>query len=175
MLRFLTTPVEGVVLVESEPVVDARGFFARLFGPEEFVANGIPFVPVQTSLSYNQTAHTLRGMHYCTAPEAKLVHCTRGRIYDVVIDLRRGSPTFGRWHGCELVGGDARGMFIPAGVAHGFLTVEPNSDVLYQIDRLYQSELAAGVRWNDPAFDVRWPAVPAIISARDAEYPDFAG
>jgi dTDP-4-dehydrorhamnose 3,5-epimerase len=115
----------------------------------------------------------LRGMHYCTEPEAKLVHCSRGRIYDVALDIRRRSPTFGRWFGCELVGGNARGIFIPAGVAHGFLTIEPDSDVLYQIDRLYQPEFAAGVRWDDPAFDIHWPDAPAVINARDAEYPDF--
>jgi dTDP-4-dehydrorhamnose 3,5-epimerase len=173
-MRFLATPVEGVVLVDSDPAVDARGFFARLFGPQEFAANGISFVPLQTSLSHNVAALTLRGMHYCTEPEAKLVHCSRGRIYDVALDIRHRSPTFGRWFGCELVGGNARGMFIPAGVAHGFLTIEPDSDVLYQIDRVYQPEFAAGVRWDDPAFDIHWPDTPAVINVRDAEYPDFA-
>ena len=173
-MRFRATPVEGAVLVESEPPVDQRGFFARLFDPQEFAANAISFVPIQTSLSHNRIAWTLRGMHYCIEPEAKLVHCARGRIYDVALDLRRASPTFGRWFGCELVGGDARGVFLPAGVAHGFLTMEPESDVLYQIDSLYQPEFAAGVRWNDPAFGVRWPAEPAVINARDAEFPDFA-
>ena len=172
-MRFLTTPVDGVVLVESDPAVDARGFFARLFDPQEFAANGISFAPLQTSLSHNLAAFTLRGMHYCTEPEAKLVHCSRGRIFDVALDIRRRSPTFGRWFGCELVGGNARGLLIPAGVAHGFLTIEPDSDVLYQIDRPYQPEFAAGVRWDDPAFDIHWPDAPAVINARDAEYPDF--
>lgn len=172
-MRFLPTSVEGVLLVESEPVVDARGFFARLFGPQEFATNGIQFAPVQISLSHNRAVSTLRGMHYCTEPETKVVYCTRGRIYDVVLDLRCNSLTFGQWFSCELVAGGERGLFIPAGVAHGFLTMEPNSDVLYQIDRSYQPKLAAGVRWNDQAFNICWPSVPAVMSSRDATYTDF--
>jgi dTDP-4-dehydrorhamnose 3,5-epimerase len=172
-MRFLTTPVKGVMQLEPDPAIDERGFFVRLFCPEEFATNGIAFVPQQTSLSHNRASLTLRGMHFCRKPEAKLVNCTRGRIYDVTLDVRRDSPTFGRWFSCELVGGDGRGLFVPAGVAHGFLTIEPETDVLYQIDRLYQPEFAAGVRWNDPSFGIDWPDVPVVISARDAGYPDF--
>jgi dTDP-4-dehydrorhamnose 3,5-epimerase len=172
-MRFLSTSIEGVLLIDSEPAVDARGFFARLFGPQEFAANGIQFAPVQISLSHNHAVSTLRGLHYCTEPEAKIVYCTRGRIYDVVLDLRSNSSTFGHWLSFELVAGGERGLFIPAGVAHGFLTMEPNCDVLYQIDRLYDSMFAAGVRWNDQAFNIYWPSIPNVMSSRDATYADF--
>jgi len=173
-MRFSETEIPGVVLVEIEPRADERGAFARLHCPEEFAAAGHPFVPVQTSLSHNPHAHTLRGLHYQPAPyaETKLVRAVRGRIFDVALDLRRASPTYLRWTSAELSARNGRALLIPQGVAHGFLTLEPDADVLYQITPAFQPGHEAGVRWNDPAFAIAWPAPPALISPRDATYLD---
>jgi dTDP-4-dehydrorhamnose 3,5-epimerase len=173
-MRFHPTALSGVTLIEPQPVSDDRGHFARLYCPDEFARAGIDFTPTQTSLSFNRARHTLRGMHYCLEPEAKLVRCTRGRVFDVAVDIRRDSPTFGRWFGVELDPVDARGLYIPPGLAHGFLTLEPDSDVIYQIDRPYRPGFDAGLRWNDPRFAIQWPAMPAVIDPRDRDYPDFA-
>lgn len=172
-MHFEPTRIDGVYLVLADPIADDRGHFARLYSTDEFSEAGIVFSPVQTSLSYNRRKLTLRGMHYTTEPEAKLVRCTRGRIFDVAVDIRRNSSTFGRWCGFELDAVAGRGMYIPAGVAHGFLTMDDESDVLYQIDRIYRPGFDSGVRWNDPAFSISWPAEPAIIHPRDAAFPDF--
>lgn len=172
-MRFLATDVAGVMIVAPDFHTDERGFFTRLNCPEEFAAAGIAFTARQTSLSRNTALHTLRGMHACTEPEAKLVRCTRGRILDVVFDIRRASPTFGRSFGLELDAEGARGLYIPPGLAHGFLTLETATDVLYEIDRLYRPGFDRGLRWNDPFFAFPWPAAPAVIDPRDAAYPDF--
>jgi dTDP-4-dehydrorhamnose 3,5-epimerase len=174
-MRFVPTPIDGVVRVEATPHGDERGLFARLHCPEAFAAAGIPFAPAQTSVSCNPTAGTLRGMHYQAAPhaETKLVRVTRGRIFDVAIDLRPDSPTHRQWVGAELSADNLAALFIPEGVAHGFLTLEPDTDVLYQIAPAYRPGHEAGVRWDDPAFGVAWPAAPALMSARDAGYPDY--
>jgi dTDP-4-dehydrorhamnose 3,5-epimerase len=174
-MRFIETQIPGVLVVEAEPRADDRGAFARLQCPDEFAAAGHPFAPAQTSLSRNLRAGTLRGLHYQPAPhaETKLVRCVRGRIFDVAVDLRSGSPTHRRWVGVELSADNLRGLFIPEGVAHGFLTLEPDSDVLYQIAPKYEPGHEAGVRWDDPAFGVAWPEAPALISPRDATYPDY--
>jgi dTDP-4-dehydrorhamnose 3,5-epimerase len=172
-MRFLPTAVSGVTLIEPEPISDERGHFARLYCPDEFARAGIGFVAMQTSLSFNRACHTLRGMHYCVEPERKLVRCTRGRIFDVALDIRRDSATFRRWVGVELDPMEARALYIPAGVAHGFLSLEPDSDVVYQIDRRYRPGFDAGVRWNDPQFAIEWPAMPAVIDRRDRDFPDF--
>lgn len=174
-MRFAATDIAGVVIVEAEPHTDERGGFARIFCPFEFAAAGIPFEPVQTSLSTNPMAGTLRGMHFQKAPraETKLVRAVRGRVFDVAVDLRPDSPTHRQWVGTELSAENQRGLFIPEGVAHGFLTLEPDSDVLYQIAPVYTPGHAAGVRWNDPAFGIAWPATPALMSAADAAYPDY--
>jgi dTDP-4-dehydrorhamnose 3,5-epimerase len=176
-MRFAATDIEGVVVVDIEAHVDARGAFARLHCPDEFAAAGHPFTPAQTSLSRNPHSGTLRGMHYQPNPfgETKLVRCVRGRIYDVVIDLRTDSPTHRRWAAFELSAGNARALLIPEGVAHGFLTLEAETDVLYQISPAFQPGHEAGVRWDDPAFAVVWPGQPQLISARDAGYPDYRG
>jgi dTDP-4-dehydrorhamnose 3,5-epimerase len=172
-MRFAATKISGVWIVESEPVHDERGFFARLSCPVEMKAAGIDFEPQQTSLSRNIARHTLRGMHYTTAPEAKLVRCVRGRIFDVALDLRPQSAMCGKWVGLELSAQLANAIYIPAGVAHGFLTLEDDSDVLYQIDRIYAPGFEAGVRWDDPIFGITWPAAPRVIHPRDLAYPDF--
>ncbi|MDX5331030.1 MAG: dTDP-4-dehydrorhamnose 3,5-epimerase family protein [Caulobacteraceae bacterium] len=176
-MRFAPTEVAGVLRVEIEPVEDARGAFARLHCPDEFAAAGAPFAPAQTSLSRNTAALTLRGMHYQPAPhgETKLVRAVRGRIFDVALDLRRDSPTYLRWTGAVLDADDGQALFIPEGVAHGFLTLTADTDVLYQISPMFSPGHGAGVRWNDPAFAIDWPAAPEVISERDATYPDYLG
>lgn len=174
-MRFTSTQIAGVVRVEAEPHRDDRGLFARLHCPDAFAAAGIPFEPAQTSLSRNPHRHTLRGMHYQPAPyaETKLVRVTRGRVFDVAVDLRPESPTYRGWTGAELSAENLMGLFIPQGVAHGFLTLEPDTDVLYQIAPAFQPGRGAGVRWDDPAFAIAWPAAPALMSPADAAYPAY--
>ena len=174
-MKFTPTEIEGVVIVDIEPASDERGSFARLHCPQEFAAAGHPFAPQQTSLSRNLAAGTLRGMHYEAAPheEAKLVRATRGAIFDVAVDLRPGSPTFRRWTGTELSADNGRALLIGKGMAHGFITLQADTDVVYQIDRIFEPGHGRGVRWNDPAFGIAWPLQPLVISQRDADYPDF--
>jgi dTDP-4-dehydrorhamnose 3,5-epimerase len=174
-MRFAATDIAGVVVVEADRHEDARGAFARLHCPEACAVAGYPFVPVQTSLSRNPRAGTLRGMHHQPAPhaETKLVRAVRGRIFDVAVDLRPESPTHRRWTAVELSADNLRAVLIPEGVAHGFLTLEPDSDVLYQISPAFRPGHEAGVRWDDPAFAIDWPAAPQVISERDAAYPDY--
>jgi len=174
-MRFSATDIEGVVVVDISPAQDDRGFFARLHCPDEFAAAGHPFTPAQTSLSHNAQAATLRGLHYQAPPhaEAKLVRVTRGRIFDVALDLRPDSPTRLRWTAAELSAENGRALLIPKGVAHGFITLEPATDVLYQIDQMHTPGHGRGVRWNDPAFAIAWPVAPAVISAQDASYADY--
>ncbi len=170
------TALQGLMVVEAEPVADVRGLFARLHCPEELTDAGHPFTPAQTSLSRNTRAGTLRGMHYQPAPyaETKLVRVTRGRIFDVAVDLRPGSPTHRRWTGVELSAENLKALLIPEGFAHGFITLEDETDVLYQISPAFRPGRDAGVRWDDPAFAIAWPMAPQVISERDAQYPDYA-
>jgi dTDP-4-dehydrorhamnose 3,5-epimerase len=172
---FTETAIAGVVVVEAEPHRDDRGFFARLHCPDEFARAGWPFAPAQTSLSANRKAGTLRGMHYQAAPyaETKLVRAVRGRAFDVAVDLRPDSPTHRRWAAVELDAAKANAVLIPEGIAHGFLTLEDDTDILYQIAPAYRPGHDAGVRWDDPAFAIDWPRRPEVISGRDAAYPDY--
>lgn len=173
-MRFTTTDIDGVVIVDLDLMTDERGAFARLHCPDEFAAAGLPFVPQQTSLSRNLRAGTLRGMHYEAPPhaESKLVRVVRGRIFDVAVDLRPDSPTYRRWTGTELSADNGRALLIGKGMAHGFVTLEDDTDVLYQIDKVFEPGHGRGVRWNDPAFGIAWPTSPLVISERDATYPD---
>jgi dTDP-4-dehydrorhamnose 3,5-epimerase len=174
-MRFAPTLLNGVVLVEPERHADERGSFARLHCPEAFAAAGHSFVPDQTSLSRNIAVGTLRGLHYQAAPfaETKLVRAVRGRVFDVAVDIRPESPTHGRWIGLELSAENGLAVLIPEGVAHGFITLEPNTDVLYQISPMFKPGHDAGLRWNDPAFRIEWPMAPKVISPRDAGYADY--
>jgi dTDP-4-dehydrorhamnose 3,5-epimerase len=174
-MRFTATHIAGVVVVDIEPVHDDRGYFARLHCPDEFAEAGYPFSPVQTSLSRNHASHTLRGLHYQSGAdgEAKLVRVVRGRAFDVAVDLRFDSWTHRKWTSVELSADNGRAILLPPGVAHGFLTLEPDTDVLYQIDQSYQPGLERGARWDDAAFNIAWPAQPAVISTRDSAYPDY--
>jgi dTDP-4-dehydrorhamnose 3,5-epimerase len=173
-MRFSPSGIDGVVVVDLESRSDERGAFARLQCPEDFAAAGHPFTPAQTSLSRNPHAFTLRGMHYQPAPhaEVKLVRAVRGRTFDVAVDLRPASPTYRRWTASELSAENGRALLIGEGIAHGFLTLEPDTDVLYQISPAFEPGHEAGVRWDDPAFAIAWPQAPALISPRDAAYPD---
>jgi dTDP-4-dehydrorhamnose 3,5-epimerase len=178
-VRFHETLVAGVLVVESERIEDERGFFARTFSVEEFAERGMDQRVNQCSTSFNAEAGTLRGLHYQRAPhaEAKLVRCTRGAIYDVAVDLRSDSPSYLSWFGVELSAENGRALFVPEGCAHGFQTLADASEVLYQISTPYVPDAARGVRWDDPAFEIDWPPAPPegrTMSARDAEYPDFA-
>lgn len=172
---FTPTPIPGAWVVDIEPREDPRGFFARTWCVEEFARHGIDVRFVQSNLSYNRRRHTLRGMHFQVHPheEPKLVRCTHGRIWDVVLDLRRESPTFCHWHGVELSAENRRALFVPAGCAHGFLTLEDDVEVFYLMGEFYHPESARGVRWNDPAFGIAWPTDAPLLSERDASYPDF--
>jgi len=176
-MRFTATGIEGVVIVDLDVIADERGSFSRLHCPEEFAAAGHPFTPLQTSLSRNAKARTLRGMHYEAEPhaEAKLVRATRGAIFDVAVDLRTDSPTYLRWTGTELSAANGRALLIGKGMAHGFITLEDDTDVLYQIDRMFEPGHGRGVRWDDPAVAIEWPGPPLVISERDASYPDYGG
>jgi dTDP-4-dehydrorhamnose 3,5-epimerase len=174
-MKFRRTDIEGVVEIEMEPVADERGDFARTYCAETFLAAGIELTVCQTNLSRNHQRGTLRGMHYQDQPnpDPKLVRCNRGRIFDVAVDLRRDSPSFCRWTATELDSNRHNALFVPAGCAHGFLTLEDDCDVAYMMGTSYVAELARGVRWNDPAFGIEWPFEPSIMSDRDAAYPDF--
>lgn len=175
-MRFAGTDIDGVTIVDLDPSADERGSFARLHCPAAFSAAGHAFVPAQTSLSRNTAAGTLRGMHYEAPPraEVKLVRATRGAVFDVAVDLRPDSPTYLKWTGAELSADNGRALLIGAGMAHGFITLEADTDVLYQIDRMFEPGHGRGVRWNDRAFAIAWPRPPAVISERDATYPDHA-
>jgi dTDP-4-dehydrorhamnose 3,5-epimerase len=172
---FNETRLKGAYLIEWEPLQDERGFFARSFCREEFNKHGLNPQIAQCNVSYNRKRGTLRGMHYQAAPseEAKLVRCTNGAIYDVIIDLRRPSSTFMQWMAVELTAANRRMLYIPEGFAHGFQTLEDDTEVFYQMSAAFSPELAIGVRWNDPAFGIEWPPAERIISRRDDQYPDF--
>jgi dTDP-4-dehydrorhamnose 3,5-epimerase len=174
-MRFERLAIDGAALVRIEPHQDARGFFARSFCIEEFAAAGLPTQAVQASVSYNERAGTVRGMHFQWPPsqEGKLVRCVRGGLHDVLLDLRPGSATYLRHISVTLDEDNRDAVFIPAGIAHGFLTLRPRTEVLYQMTDSYAPQLAAGVRWNDPAFAISWPSLEIVISERDAGYPDF--
>jgi len=174
-MRFEPLAINGAALVRIEPHRDSRGFFARSFCVEEFAAAGLPTRAVQSSVSYNERAGTVRGMHFQWPPsqEGKLVRCTRGRLYDVLLDLRPGSATYLRHVGVTLDEENRDAVFIPPGIAHGFQTLRAGTEVLYQMSDSYAPTLAAGVRWNDPLFSINWPTLEIVISERDADYPDF--
>ena len=172
---FTETGLSGAVIVDVERHTDERGFFARSWCTREFQERGLSPLVVQCNVSGNAVKGTLRGMHYQVAPhaEVKLVRCTKGAIYDVIIDLRETSPTFLRHVGVELTAENHRALYIPEGFAHGFMTLQDDSEVFYQMSAFYEPSAARGVRWNDPAFAIEWPLPVIVISKRDQELPDF--
>ena len=176
-VTFDKTKLPGVLRVHMEQKNDERGFFARSWCLNEFASQGLEARLVQCSISFNFRRRTLRGMHFQSEPypEAKLVRCTRGAIYDVVIDLRPQSVMFRRWIAAELTARNRDMLYVPQGCAHGFLTLEDETEVFYQMSEFYHPELTRGVRWDDPAFEIIWPSEVAVISERDRTYPNFRG
>ena len=174
---FTESPLSGAFLVDMQRVADERGFFARAYCAEEFSARGLGPELRQCSVSYNARRGTLRGLHYQGAPheEHKLVRCTAGAIFDVIVDTRAWSPTYRHWYGVELTVDNRRSLFIPPGFAHGFVSLADHTEVYYMISVLHAPEFGRGLRWNDPAFAIEWPLPPAVISARDAAYPLLDG
>ena len=175
-MKLLPTRVAGVFLIQIQPLVDERGFFARTYCFETLSKAGAAFGAIrQMSLSVNRAAGTLRGLHYQATekPEGKIVRTTQGRIFDVVVDLRRDSATYLAWTQTELDARSHDALLIPPGCAHGFLTLEADCIVEYAMDADFEASLARGCRWNDPAFGIEWPFVPCVIGERDRTWPDF--
>jgi dTDP-4-dehydrorhamnose 3,5-epimerase len=172
-VNFIPTTIVGAYRVEPERLVDERGFFSRTWCEREFREQGLESRLVQCSISFSPKCGTLRGMHYQAPPhaEVKLVRCTRGAIYDVILDLRPDSPTRLAWAGFELTADNRCALYIPKGLAHGFVTLVDECEVLYQMSEFFDAPTARGVRWNDPAFAIEWPQRVITISARDADYP----
>lgn len=165
----------GLFAIHLDMKVDERGFFARTWCRQEFEERGLNPALVQCSVSFNKKKGTLRGIHYQSEPhgEDKLIRCTRGAIYDVVVDLRPDSSAFRRWAGVHLTSTNHEMLYVPKGCGHGFITLEDETEVFYQMSEFYYPELAGGVRWNDKAFAIEWPLEPTVISSRDRTYADF--
>jgi len=167
--------LQGAYVLRLDKIEDKRGFFARSFCRFEFEKLGLRTDIVQCNISFNQQKGTLRGVHFQTHPyeETKLVRCTQGAIYDVIVDLRSSSETFRQWVAVELTAGNRKMLYVPEGVAHGFQTIEDNTEVFYQMSEFYHPESASGIRWNDPAFNIRWPEDEREISEKDRQFPNF--
>ena len=176
MMIFEETRLKEVFEIHLEPIFDERGFFARAWCQKEFEAHGLSTILVQNNISFSAQKGTLRGLHYQVEPysETKLIRCTQGAIHDVVVDLRRNSPTFKHWTAAILTSANRLMLYVPEGCGHGFLTLEDNTEVFYQMSQFYNPQAARGVRWDDPAFGIVWPAEVRVISERDRTYPDFA-
>ncbi len=175
-MKVTDTDIEGVRIIDLKSHRDARGSFTRAFCADSFAALGLPYELVQWNLSENPTQGTLRGLHWQddTAPEEKLVHCISGAIWDVAVDMRVGSATYGRHVGIHLAAGEARALQIPARCAHGFVTLAPHSTVLYGVSGPYTPTAERGARWNDPALGISWPCTPRMISDKDAGWADIS-
>ena len=172
-MKVVETVLEGVLVLELEPIADERGFFARTWDRSDLASRGLTADLDQVSIAFNEIAGTLRGLHFQAPPhgEAKTVRCTAGAIFDVAVDLREGSPTRHRWVGVELSASNYRSLFIPDGCAHGYITLTDGAEVQYQISAPHRPEAARGYRWDDPAFAIAWPVPVRRISARDAALP----
>jgi len=175
-MKYTKLNLSNAYLVEVEKLTDSRGFFGRTWCSKEFTEQGLSKNMVQSSISFNLKAGTLRGMHYAVLPatEAKLVRCTMGSIFDVIIDLRPNSPTFLQHTSILLSATNYKSIFIPSGFAHGFLTLENNTEVHYMMDDYYRPDCSHGFRWNDPTFNIQWPEAIKVINERDKNYPDFS-
>jgi dTDP-4-dehydrorhamnose 3,5-epimerase len=172
---FTETKLKGAYIIDVSKVNDERGFFGRVWCKKEFEAFGLNTDAVQANASYNKHKGTIRGMHYQVAPftESKTVRCTAGSIYDVIVDLRPDSPTFKEWIGVELTAESFRMLYVPDGFAHGFITLEDHSSVHYMVTEYYTPGAEAGVRYDDPAFNIEWPIQPTVVSAKDKSHPPF--
>ena len=172
---FTPTPLEGAYVIDLKRIEDERGFFARSFCAREFEAHGLDIRVVQANNSLCHQKGTLRGMHYQLPPKAetKIVRCTRGAMYDVILDIRPDSPTFGRWFGVELTSENRRTVYCPKGFAHGFLALADETEALYLVTEFYAPQCERGIRWNDPKFGIEWPTEPTVISEKDRNHRDF--
>ena len=172
-MRYTETPLRGAFVIDLEPHADHRGFFARAFDAAEFEQHGMNPTVRQANLSHNVRAHTLRGMHYQVdpAPEAKTVRCVRGALYDVIVDMRPDSPTYLQWFGVELSAENGRALYVPEHFAHGMLTLTDDTLAHYNVSAPYTPGVERGVRYDDPAVGIEWPADPAVISEKDAAWP----
>jgi dTDP-4-dehydrorhamnose 3,5-epimerase len=173
---FLETKIQGAFIIEMERIEDHRGFFSRAWCQREFEEHGLVSTIVQSNVSFNKFKGTLRGMHYQMAPfeETKLVRCTRGRVYDVIVDLRPASMTYKEWCSVELTEDNYKMFYVPKGLAHGYLTLSDNAEVCYNVSQYYSSAAERGVRFDDPAFKIEWPGSGArIISEKDRSWPDY--
>jgi len=173
---FHETDLKGAFVIDLQRLEDERGFFARSWCQREFAAHGLNTRMAQCNISFNAEKGTLRGVHYQAKPfeEAKLIRCTKGAIHDVIVDIRPNSPTFRRYFTVQLTADNRRLLYVPEGFAHGFLTLEKDTEVFYQMSEFYAPKHARGFRWNDPAFGIEWPEAVNVLSARDGSYPDFA-
>ncbi len=174
-MNFTETKLKGAFIIDLKQIEDHRGFFALSWSRRDFEEHGLNPEVVQCNLSFNRRSGTVRGMHWQEQPhaQAKLVRCTRGALHDAIIDLRPGSPTFRQWVGVELSAANRRMLFVPTGFAHGFQTLEDDTEISYQMSAYYHPASERGVRWNDPAFGLTWPREVTVISPRDRDCPDF--
>lgn len=174
-MKFSETPLKGAFVIELEELQDERGFFARAWCAMEFEQHGLVPRVVQVNMSYNKTKGTLRGLHYQVAPyeESKFVRCTRGALYDIIVDLRKDSETYCQWYGIELTASDRNALYVPRGFAHGLQTLENDTEVFYQVSEFYTPGAERGARYNDPKFAIEWPLPVGGISEKDANWPDF--
>jgi dTDP-4-dehydrorhamnose 3,5-epimerase len=174
-MKFIETKLQGAFIIRPDIIEDERGFFARTFCRREFEDHGLNPDLVQCNISFNKQKGTVRGMHYQAAPhaEAKLVRCTAGAIYDVIIDLRPASSTFKQWLSVELTAENHQLLYVPEGFAHGYQTLRPDTEILYQVSEFYHPTSEQGVRWNDPAFGIEWPLPATAMSGKDASHPDW--
>lgn len=176
-MKFSATPLEGAYLIDLNPIGDDRGFFARTFCAREFEKHGLITSFVQSNFSYAASAGTIRGLHYQIdpAPEAKLMRCTKGAIFDVIVDMREGSASRGQWFGAELTPENRLAMYVPEYFAHGFLTLKDDTEVHYMVSGFYTPETERGVGYNDPAVGIDWPIVPSTVSEKDKNWPSIGG
>ncbi|HEB87794.1 MAG TPA: dTDP-4-dehydrorhamnose 3,5-epimerase [Gammaproteobacteria bacterium] len=174
-MKFSKTKLDGAYVIELEKLEDNRGFFARTWCQKELEANNLAAQVAQANVSYNAKAGTLRGMHYQVSPyeETKLIRCTRGALYDVIVDLRPDSPTYKQWIGIELTADNYKMLYVPANFAHGFITLEDSTEATYFVSEFYTPGAEQGLRWNDTEFGIDWPRPAEIISDKDADWPDF--
>jgi dTDP-4-dehydrorhamnose 3,5-epimerase len=176
-MLFHETDVDGAYIIEPRRIGDHRGFFARLWCERELAEMGLNTNIAQTNIGVSNRRGTLRGLHYQKDPDAevKIVRCPRGCVFDVIVDLREGSPTYRRWYGVELSAANALAIYVPEGVAQGYMTLEDDSEIYYHTSAFYAPESATGVRYDDPAFGIEWPLPVAVISEQDESWPDFTG
>jgi dTDP-4-dehydrorhamnose 3,5-epimerase len=172
-MRFMETDIVGAKVIDPTPHQDDRGRFLRAWCAREFAEHGLDFSPVQANLGLGSTKGTVRGMHFQEAPaiEAKLVRCTRGAIFDALVDLRPGSPSYGKWYGVELSAENARMLYVPANCAHGYQTLEESTEMYYMTSAFYTPSAVRGVRFDDPAFGIQWPLVATVVSEQDRNWP----